>query len=367
MASASRRERIAVSDELRQRAHRFEFFQAVRLLERFESESPSGETVAVHRLVGEDVSPGEEAVRFCVLPSLVFPPGAIRTVQWPPAGSVGAKPQTPRMVTTFLGLTGPNGALPQHYTTLLIERTRAKDFALRDFLDLFHHRVISHFYRAWVKYRFPFAYERATLAKGPTRDDPFTHCIYCLVGLGTGGLRRRLSFDDEAFTFYAGHFAHHPRCAVSLETMLCDFFALPVEIAQFQGQWLPLSTDDQTSFPSPRYPQGRNTNLGESVVVGERVWNVESKIRIRVGPLGYADFCRFLPVGKALPALLQMSRTYIGPEFDTDAQLVLKGPEAPWCRLGGDESAASRLGWNTWVRCCECDHDLSDAVFSMEI
>ena len=61
-----------------------------------------------------------------------------------------------------------------------------------------------------------------------------------------------------------------------------------------------------------------------------------------------------------------MVRTYIGPQFDLDVQLILKGAEAPWCRLGGDGAAASRLGWNAWVRCGEFARDLSDAVFSMD-
>src|SRR5581483_8630178 len=107
---------------------------------------------------------------------------------------------------------------PPHYTTLLVRRVRAKDFALRDFLDLFHHRTVSLFYRAWEKYRLPFAYERSR-ADGPGAEDLCTFVLYCLVGLGTGGLRGRLDVNDEAFLYYGGHFAHFPRCAVSLEAM----------------------------------------------------------------------------------------------------------------------------------------------------
>ena len=111
---------------------------------------------------------------------------------------------------------------------------------------------------------------------------------------------------------------------------------------------------------------GLNTQLGSSVVVGERVWDVEGKFRVRVGPLGYAGFRRLMPSGDALRPLCQMIRTYAGPQFDFDVQVVLKAAEVPWCRLGGDGGDPSRLGWNTWILSANVDHDVSDAVFSWE-
>jgi type VI secretion system protein ImpH len=367
MAPASGRERASLNDDLRHRAYRFDFFQAVRLLERAAGEPSDQATGRPLRPVGEDFPPNQEAVRFRVLPSHAFPAASICELRPPPpTGDPDADRRPPEMLTTFLGLTGPNGVLPRHYTTLLIERVREKDFALRDFLDLFHHRIISLFYRAWEKYRFPFAYDRAARRDAPAHEDLFTQCVYCLLGLGAGKVRGRMTFDDEAFLFYAGHFAHYPRCAVSLECMLGDYFELPIRVKQFQGQWLYLSVDDQSSLPCAERPEGQNTRLGENVVVGQRAWDIEGKLRVRVGPLGYADFCRFLPLGDGLPSLCQMVRTYVGPQFDFDVQLLLKGDEAPWCRLGGGD-AASRLGWNAWVRCREFDHTVSDAVFSLDI
>jgi type VI secretion system protein ImpH len=358
MAPARGRNRVALIDELHSRAYRFEFFQAVRLLQR-----GGATTQPPLQPVGEDAHPQQEAVRFCGLPSHAFPAGEIDKLRAPSADDIDAPRPPPEMVTTFFGLTGPSGALPRHYTTLLIERVRAKDFALRDFLDLFHHRLTSLFYRAWEKYRFPVTYERVASRKGTAHEDCFTQALYSLLGLGTRGLRGRMDFDDEALLFYAGHFAHFPRCALSLECLLVDYFELPIQLRQFHGQWLYLQTDDQSSLPSAECPQGQNTRLGENVVVGERVWDVEGKLRVRVGPVGYAEFQRFFPTGEALFPLCQMVRAYVGPQFDFDVQLLLKGPEAPWCQLGGDGIDPSRLGWNTWVRCEEFVHDVSDAVF----
>ncbi len=251
----------------------------------------------------------------------------------------------PEVVTAFLGLFGPSGVLPAHYTSLLIERVRAKDFALRDFLDLFNHRITSLFYRAWQKYRFPFCYEQSYWSSAEEPEDLLTECLYCLLGLGTDGLRGRMAFDDEALLFYAGHFAHYPRSAVSLERLLADYFELPIVIRQFHGQWLYLDRENQSSLPCPRWPEGLNAQLGRSAIVGERVWDVEGKFRAVVGPLGYERFRRLMPSGDVLRPLGQMIRTYAGPQFDFDVQVVLRAAEVPFCRLGGDarRSRPSRL------------------------
>jgi len=271
------------------------------------------------------------------------------------------------MTVAFLGLTGPSGVLPQHYTSLLIERchVKHKDFALRDYFDIFHHRMVSLFYRAWEKYHFQFAYERVQLEK-PSEDDDFTFSLYSLVGLGTAGLRRRMAFDDEAVLYYGGYFAHFPRSAISLECLLNDYWLIPVQVQQFRGQWLYLSEDEQTALASAARPRGLNCALGVNALVGTRVWNVQSMFRIRIGPVNYRDFREFMPVGRRLLPLCQMARLYAGMEFDFDVQVVLKKEEVPWCQLPADPAEAPRLGWNSWVRSGPMPRDADEAVFRLE-
>ena len=63
--------------------------------------------------------------------------------------------------------------------------------------------------------------------------------------------------------------------------MLADYFELPVDVRQFQGQWLYLSRGGPVVAALRRAgPHGLNTQLGADVVVGERVWDVEGKFRV---------------------------------------------------------------------------------------
>ncbi len=324
--------------------YRFDFFQAVRVLERlFPHRKP----------VGREAKPGQEVVRFRSHPSLSFPPSQIHEIS-----RADDEGRPPEMVVTFMGLTGPLGVLPRHYTELLIGRIRQKDETLRDFLDIFNHRLISHFYRAWEKYRFAIAYERAVSKQ--EAYDPFSLCLFDLMGMGTTGLRGGLEVEDEALLFYAGLIAQHPRSASALEGLLADYFAVPVRVSQFVGQWLPLSSEDRSRLGAGE----ANSALGINAVLGSRVWDQPAKFVLRVGPLTYADFCGLLPSGKAFHPFVQLTRFFVGQEFDFDVQLVLKAVEVPRCRLGETGPRAPRLGWSTWLRTGEFPRDAERPVLT---
>lgn len=337
----------------------FDFFQAVRVLEKMALARARSKSQTPQVLVGED-QPDHEAVRFRSQPSLGFPASSIMQIR---ALDDRAKPgPLAEMTVTFMGVTGPIGVLPYHYTALLLRRMRDKDFSLRDFLDMFHHRAISFFFRSWLKYRLPYSYERSKYDPAK-RDDPITWGLYCLTGMGTDGLRGRLDFDDEAFLFYSGHFAHYPRSADALERILGDYFQLPVRVLQLQGQWLTLPESEQAIMPGRANPNGLNNQLGANLVVGERIWDVQSKFRLKLGPLTFAQFQRFVPSGDALRPLCQLTRAYVGPEFDFDVQLVLRPEEVPASQMG---QKMNRLGWDSWSRTRSFSNFAEDAIFSLD-
>jgi type VI secretion system protein ImpH len=363
MATTRGGENHRLSDRLFREPHAFDFFQAVRLLERLARERARTNPRRQSFLVGQD-QPDQEAARFRSQPSLSFPPSPIvqvRALDAEANSEANARPVA-EMLVSFMGVTGPAGVLPYHYTALLLRRIRDKDFSLRDFLDLFHHRAIALFYRAGVKYRLPFVYERSKL-DASIGEDRITWALFCLAGMGTGGLRRRLEVDDEVFLYYSGHFAHFPRSAVVLESLLADYFAVPIKVLQLQGQWLKLDAGDQAMMPCPACPKGMHTQLGVDLVAGDRVWDIQSKLRLQLGPLTYAQFQRFLPNGDAVRPLCQLTRLFVGPELDFDVQLVLRPEEVPITQVGVKDA---HLGWNTWIRTRPFTEAADDAVFFLD-
>jgi type VI secretion system protein ImpH len=365
MAGPSGRDGVPVTDgrtgspltQLWLEPFQFEFFQAVRLIALAETD-PS--IRAAEPVMRTTQLPYEEHIRFRAHVGHAFPASAISSfAQRLPTEAEPDGTPVPEMTVTFMGLAGTSGVLPPHYTQLLIDRAREKDFGLQDFLDLFNHRSIAQFYRAWEKCHFYVGYESSRRGDGTKKHDRFTQMLLSLVGMGTAGLQGRQAISDEILLYYAGHFSHRPRSAVALEQIVSDAFDVPTEIRQFQGQWMYLRPADQT-----RLRLGWNNQLGVSAIAGKRVWGIENKVRVRLGALSYEEFQRFMPGGTGYVSLGQIVRSFVGPAFDFDLAVVLSRDEIPRCQLS--LSAGMRLGWNTWVFRDAPTGDVGDAVFPCE-
>jgi type VI secretion system protein ImpH len=359
---------MSIVDLLFAEGYVFEFFQAVRLLER---------AAPQRRPVGLASPPRDEIVRFRAHLSLNFPPSSIYEIETPKALD-----RPPEMIVTFLGLTGPAGILPRHYTEQMLRLDRdargPERYALRAWLDQFNHRLVSLFYRAWEKYRFILPYERGAAFRA--EPDTFTQMLFSYVGLGLPNLRERLQvstlieeegqlckrvlaeIDDLALLYYGGLLAQRPRTAVGLAALLRDYFDLPVEVQQFRGQWLRLDVDGQTRLGAA------NCDMGVNVIAGERVWDRQSKLRLRLGPLHREQFDAFLPDRAPIPErkafflLVQLARLYLGADFDFDVQLVLRKEDVPACQLS-PLGLGPRMGWNTWLSSQPRPCDATDPVF----
>lgn len=346
MAATSRRPDPALIDALFAEPHRFEAAQAVRILETAARRQGGG-----GERLGGDGLPAEEAVRLRAATALRFPVGEV-------AGLTPGSP--PELAVALMGLAGPSGVLPQHYSDTLLASLRARDPALRDFLDLFNHRLISLFLRAMGKYRLPAVYERDDGGGG----DPVSLALRGLIGLATPHLRHRQDVADETLLYFAGAFAHAPRSAAALQALLSEYFRRPVTVLQFQGHWLAIAPEERSRLAGADDPAHAYCRLGDNAVIGERVWDVAGTFRIVLGPLRYHQFADFLPDGRALRQLAALVKLYAGPGLGFDVQLILLAEQVPELRLGHAGETAPRLGWNTWLRREVEPRDRSDTVFT---
>jgi type VI secretion system protein ImpH len=317
------------------------FFQAVRLLERLYPE---------RRPVGLFVSPSTEVVRFSSVPSLSFPASEIQ-------GFEAGKDGQAKLSVNFMGLSAATGTLPHPYTEFLLERARAKDRGPADFFDVFNHRIVSLFYRAWQKYRFYIAYERTGAG-----DDVISARLMDLIGIGTEGLKRRMNIADEACLYYTGLLAQRRPTAQGLKQLIEDYFDLPVQVQQFTGTWNRLPPENLTFL---RDSGAFCERLGMGTIVGDEVWDQHGTILLRLGPMNFERYQQFLPGSDASRELHAWLRFYTSREFDFIVQLVLERDEAPPMKLGQDGPSASRLGLVSWVKNRPMQRDPDEAMYRL--
>ena len=313
------RDPVDVERQLGDAGASMDFFQALRLLENAHPDKPR---------IGASLRPRDDAVRFGRDPSLGFEPGAVAGFT-PAMGDAKA-----RLAVNFFGMFGANGPLPLHLTEYARDRARNhNDHTLVAFLDVFHHRMVSLFYRARA------AADPAISLDRPD-SDRIADYVGSLFGIGTPALRGRDEIGDFAKLHFAGLMANQRRPAAGLVTILRAYFKLPVELEQFVGHWMKIPLDGRTRIGM----EDRGNRLGTSAVLGTKVWDCQHKFRLVIGPLGYDDYERMLPGGASMKRVVDWVKSYAGTVLDWDVRLVLKRPDIPPLTLG-----ARRLGWTTYL------------------
>ncbi len=306
---------------IEERTHSFSFYAIMRLLEAVHPENPR---------FGRSIRPKQDALRLAQEPSVAHAPSALSSFE------PGDQDRADRLLVHFFGLFGPDGPLPLHLTEYARDRRRNhNDPTFQRFADIFHHRAISLFYRAWADVRPTVSFDRPD-------QDRFGDYVGALIGLSTPGLRNRDAMPDLTKLHFAGLLASQTRNAEGLGQILSEFFAMPVQVESFIGGWLTLPAQDYT-----RLGDGEATAaLARSSVLGGRVWGRQHRFRLVFGPLNLADYERLLPGGLSFHRLVPIVRNYAGDQLVWDINLILRTEEVPDLRLGQH----GRLGWTTWVK-----------------
>lgn len=295
--------------------------------------------------IGLASRPQQEPFRLGQTAALIFAPREIAEVVLPgdadapvgpgaPALRAGNNAAVPVVRLYGLGLLGPNGPLPLHYTEMVRDRTENHgDSTLADFLDLFHHRYLTHMYRAW---------SQSQAAAGLDRADDETFSRYIAQLTGHDPLEIRASvLPAHARMAASTHLSREARNPDGLAQTLARFFAVPVRLDEFVMHWIRIDDEDQTHLGQPR----TSSVMGVGAIAGEVVADRQNKFRLVLGPLQLDQYLRFTPQGKDLPLLVEWVRGFVGYEFVWEVELRVRNDSAPAARLGDTE----KLGWSTWL------------------
>lgn len=332
MAPPVRRIPRAVIDRLRSEPQRFALLQAVRLAELNRPRAIP---------LGQGFDPRQEAVRLRGTLSQAFPASDVE------AWCEGKGDAPPELVSAFLSLGGAFGPLPPPYSELGLERQRRGDTGIRDFLDVFNHRLLSLFVRAKRAHR-------PALQPGRPEDTDFATLLWALLGLGTPGLRHsrpprrapRLPGLDHILLACAGLLNQRPVSAHAIERTLTYALGTPVKVVPFVGRWLRLD-DNQTTVLGPL---GRNAVLGDGAVAGRRVWDQSAAIRLDLGPMTLRQMLPLLPGSKRHTLLKEMLGFTLGGQIEAEIRMVLPPRQVPVSRLWTKTPARlPRLGWTSWL------------------
>lgn len=356
----------AVGSELLRAPHKFEFLAAMRLLEAMTPQ---------RRSVAEGDDPRAEGVRFNTRPHLDFQPGDLNAIVTPRGAGDPFE-----VAANFFGLAQANGPLPYSFAEELIDRAFRHDHAGGAFLDLFHHRLISIFFRARKKYRPALTHRPPDLGRvGST--------LKALAGLGTRGLENRLAIPDRSLAELSGLLLGTRRTQVGLEQAVKHHFGLEAEVLPFRGAFKKLEGHQATRLGTQNSVlRGPGDPGSDGAMLGDRVFIADAGFELRLGPVDDEGLERLLPGSRRYAALADLVHFYTDKRYDVALRPLVAAGAPRRTRLashGGapgapsapaDESRPARLGWNSWLLTRPTDQadaqvvlrpGLSDAAFAL--
>lgn len=324
MEAKFRKSAPSLKDKLLKDPYEFDFFQAVRIAERL---YPVSKKQAFF------------SARFKNRLSLEFPPSALYDAKI----VTSENDKFFEFIINFMGLIGPQGVMPRHYTEELLARwVQKKDRTTVDFLDIFTHRSVYYFYQAWKKNNFWIHSEEKN------SNNHYDRFLLDFVGMGNKGLQNRLvknkqGVRDQVLAYYSGILSQQPRSAIGLQNILEDLFETNVDVIQCYGKWFSTPKKNLTKLGQD------NNKLGETCLLGTAFWDMQTTVKVCIGPLPFNRFIHFLPGSHIYKALCQFIRFYLGTNTDFQIEIKLKKFENPDCVLDSGNKNGVKLGWTSWI------------------
>ncbi len=292
---------------------------------------------------GKAALPAQEHFRIGQQAHMIFSPREVAQVKIE-GGKIG--------LNLFgLGMWGPQGAMPLQMTEQAYTRAEVHDSTLIDFFNIFHHRALSLFYRAWFV-------SQDTASLDRVDDEHFSWYVASLVGLDPEEYRSS-PLPGHARLASSAHLVRESRNPEGLLGALHYYFGIPVDIEEFSPQWIVLDGNEQSQL-------GNNDSslaLGETAILGNTVQDKQHKFRLILGPLTLKQYMRFSIWGQDLPVLREWVRNFVGYEYAWDVKLILAAEEIPKATLDGSH----QLGYAVWLTREAANTPVSGMSFEPEL
>jgi type VI secretion system protein ImpH len=295
---------------------RFDLFNVLRRYERENPQKPR---------IGDSATLGDEFLVVSQNPYMEFPASTLEGAAREASGRM-------RLIARFLGMFGPQGALPLTTTEESYLWLLERDDAFPRFVDIFQRRFLSLFFRAWAD-------PRPIAQNDRPADDRFRTYIGAMIGVGTPPYRDADSISDFAKMEFAGLIAPKTKSASRLRSLISGLFGVKAEIDEFVGSWLSFDKQERSQLGASQ------SRLGADCILGSSMFSVSDKIRIRVFVKDIAQYERFLPGSDLAQQIGDAVFLYLGEEFDWDMELAIPAGEIVAARLG----QGAKLGWTGWM------------------
>ncbi|WP_150696061.1 type VI secretion system baseplate subunit TssG [Pandoraea terrae] len=270
--------------------------------------------------IGTTDSPAAEPVRFRSRARLGFPNREIDAIEYD--GENG--PTSPVVRTTFLGLYGVDARMPSYFPDEIAQNREGAE-PLSAFLDIFHHRTITQYYRVWRKYRYPAGFR----ADG---TDEISRYLLSFAGLGIGHAEIGKTVGTRKLLSMLGLASQKTRTAEGLAGVLQH--AVPdasVSVEAFYPVWIPVAD----------YPP---TALGENCLLGRGFHDRANAVRIVFTPQTRESVLGLMPGRDNHREVMALLRFYLGYEAQAHLDMHVSPELMPAQVLNSDQL---RLGYTT--------------------
>lgn len=281
--------------------------------------------------LGTTDSPAAEPVRFRSRARLGFPGREIDAVRFDRDNPAAP----PSVLTTFLGLYGVDARMPAYFVDEIAQNRDGAE-ALSAFLDLFHHRIVTQFYRVARKYRYPVGFRR-------DGTDQVSQYLLSFAGFGFSAPRRTAIVAPglpapAVDTVHEAASARQHLAEVADKRRLLSMLGLTMQktrTAEGLAGVLRHAVPDASIVVEEFHAVWREVNdfepsaLGEQCLLGRGFYDRANTVRVVIAPASRETVLALVPGQPVHREVMTLLRFYLGYESEADLEMHVRADLMP--------------------------------------